>query len=173
MLSLSQLVRYIIDTHHAFLRNDLPALKEQVAGLCADHRQNRPELFTLQQGLQDLRDDVTSHLAKEENVLFPHMVELGRCQTARLPPPPACFPGVQVPIRIRMMRMEHGGAEALLSNLSVTTCGDTPPAEFRGGEKEIYRRLAILEADLKGHIQIVNDILFPKAIELEGMSQWN
>jgi regulator of cell morphogenesis and NO signaling len=72
-----------------------------------------------------------------------------------------------------MMLMEHEGAEALLSNLRAITCGYTPPAELRNGEEELYGRLAILEADLKRHIQIENDILFPKAIELEGMSQWN
>ncbi len=163
--SLSELIAHIVDTHHAYLRTELPFLEERIAHMCANHGQERPELFTIQQTLQDLRDDLTAHMQKEEHVLFPYITGLEQANAAGTPKPEACFPTVRFPIR--MMLMEHDGAQDLLANLRRASDGYTPPSFVCERGAEFYTRLHGLEADLKEHIRIENDVLFPRAIELE------
>jgi regulator of cell morphogenesis and NO signaling len=167
--SLGELIHHIIDTHHAYLRNELPFLEARIAKMCANHGQDRPELFAIQQTLQDLRDDLTSHLMKEEQVLFPYIQGIEEAQRTGLPAPEACFPSVRFPIR--MMLMEHDGARELLANLRFTSGNYTPPDFACVNGREFYTRLEGLEKDLHEHIRVENEELFPRAVALEQMGQ--
>lgn len=167
--SLGELIEHILATHHAYLRTELPVLEERIAKMCANHGKDRPELFAIQQNLQDLRDDLTSHLSKEEQILFPYIARLEQSHTSGGASPDACFPSVRFPIR--MMLMEHDGARELLAALRTNSSNYTPPDFVCDKGREFYTRLEALEADLHEHIRIENDVLFPRAVELEEMGQ--
>ena len=167
--TLTELIQHIIDTHHVYLRNELPFLEARIAKMCANHGQDRPELYAIQQILQDLRDDLTSHLLKEEQVLFPYIRGLEEADRTGMPAPEACFPSVRFPIR--MMLMEHDGAKELLANLRSTSANYTPPDFACDNGREFYTRLEGLEKDLHEHIRVENEELFPRAIELEEAQQ--
>ena len=164
-MSLRDLIRHIIDTHHVYLRNELPLLEGRIAKMCANHGHDHPELFAIQQTLQDLRDDLTSHLMKEEQVLFPYIAGIEEAKSTGVPTPHACFPSVRFPIR--MMLMEHDGAQELLATLRATSNNYAPPEFACENGREFYTRLEGLEKDLREHIRVENDELFPKAVELE------
>jgi regulator of cell morphogenesis and NO signaling len=168
-LSLRELADYVVDKHHTYLRNELPALEQRLSKMCSNHGQDRPELFTMQQHLQDLRDDLTAHLGKEEMVLFPYIRQLEEARERGLPHPTAPFPSVRFPVR--MMLMEHDGAEELLLGLRSASGNYQAPAGLCDCGREFYSRLAALDADLVEHIRIENDILFPRAIHLEEMGK--
>jgi regulator of cell morphogenesis and NO signaling len=163
--TLRDLTTSIVETHHAFLRNELPFLEERIAKMATNHGQERPELFSIQQMLQDLRDDIFGHLMKEEEILFPYIVQLESAAAGQGEAPHGCFPSVQFPIR--MMLMEHDSATVLLANLRAASDNFTAPAGFCARGQEFYTRLAALDADLREHIRVENDILFPRAIALE------
>jgi regulator of cell morphogenesis and NO signaling len=167
--NLRQLADYVVDKHHAYLRNELPFLEERLAKMCTNHGDQRPELFTVQQHLQDLRDDIIAHLGKEEMILFPYIRELEDARDAGLPAPIAPFPSVRFPVRA--MTMEHDNAEELLLGLRAATGNYAPPADLCDCGREFYSRLAALDADLTEHIRIENEILFPRAIDLEEVGQ--
>lgn len=158
--SLSELIDHIVGTHHAYLRSELPFLEERIARMCRNHGDRLPHLFAVQQLLQDLRDDLLAHLEKEEVVLFPYVRGLEQGLA-----PHACFPSVQFPIRV--MLGEHDAAEGLLANLRSVTGNYSTPEGLCQNAAEFYRRLEGLEADLREHIRLENDILFPRAVELE------
>ena len=160
-----QLITHILDTHHAYLRDELPYFERMIAKMCANHGQDRPELFATQQILQDLRDDLMAHLEKEEQILFPYISQLEESQEHHLPAPEACFPSVQFPIR--MMLMEHDGAKDLLQNLRRTTGNYTAPDFACENGRAFFTRLEKLETDLHEHIRLENEILFPRSVELE------
>ncbi len=163
--SLSELITHILDTHHAYLREELPYFERMIAKICANHGQDRPDLFATQQILQDLRDDLMAHLQKEEQILFPYIAQLELARERHLPAPDACFPSVQFPIR--MMLMEHDGAKDLLQNLRRTTGNYTAPDFACDNGRAFYTRLENFETDLHEHIRLENEILFPRAVELE------
>src|SRR5437762_3139759 len=121
--TLERLISHILNTHHVYLRRELPRLEAIVAKMSANHGHQRPELFQIQQLLQDLEDDLSAHLIKEEQVLFPYVTGLERSVETLEPPPVACFPSVQFPIR--MMFMEHDRAQSLLQELRSATANYT------------------------------------------------
>jgi regulator of cell morphogenesis and NO signaling len=167
--SLSELTTSIVATHHTFLRNELPFLEERIAKMATNHGQDRPELFSIQQMLQDLRDDLFEHLMKEEDILFPYIVRLEAAVVRGSAKPHGCFPTIQAPIR--MMLMEHDGATVLLANLRAASDNYTAPPGFCERGQEFYSRLEALDADLREHIRIENEVLFPRAIALEEKGQ--
>jgi len=164
-LKLQSLIAHIVEKHHAYLRSELPFLEERIARMSTNHGAARPELFTVQQLLQDLRDDLTSHMAKEEQMLFPYVAALEAAAENGGPLPHACFPSVRFPIRI--MIQEHDTAEGLLGSLRAVTSNYAVPPGFCEKGAEFFARLNALETDLKEHIRLENDELFPQAVRLE------
>ena len=71
MASVQELISNVVDTHHVYLRRELPRLEAIVAKMSANHGHERPELFHIQQLLQDLGDDISAHLLKEEGFCSP------------------------------------------------------------------------------------------------------
>jgi len=164
--NLRALVAYIVDKHHVYLRQELPQLEAIVAKMSANHGEERPELFQIQQLLQNLQDDLSAHLMKEERMLFPYIEGLEKSRETGEPAPHSCFESVQFPIR--MMFMEHDRAQTLLQELRAATSNYTPPQAMTCDcALRFYHGLADLEADLMEHIRLENEELFPRAIELE------
>ncbi|MBX3250730.1 MAG: iron-sulfur cluster repair di-iron protein [Myxococcales bacterium] len=157
---LGGLVRHILDVHHTFTWNELPRidfLSEKVARV---HGDRHPELRELRQIVVDLVAELTAHLQKEEQVLFPYVERLAE-GTATSPP----FGSVTAPVR--MMDDEHEHAGEMLAAIRRVTGDLVPPSDACGSYRALYAALAELEADLHQHIHLETNILFPRAIELE------
>ena len=164
--SLRSLIGHIIAKHHVYLRQELPRQEEIIGKMTANHGNERPVLFSIQQLLQDLRDDISAHLLKEEQILFPYVEGLEAAETEGGEMPHACFPTVRGPIRV--MFMEHDQAQSILKELRAATGNYTPPKDSTCDcAKKFYQGLADLESDLLEHIRVENEELFPRAIELE------
>lgn len=162
---LRDVIAHIVDTHHVYLRSELPYLVQMIGKMCANHGHDTPWLVSAQQIIVDLKDDLLAHLQKEEQVLFPYVQQLEEANERHLPEPDACFPSVRFPIR--MMMMEHDNAKDLLVNLRRVTSNYTAPAYACDKGREFFTRLENFEADMHEHIRKENDILFPRAVELE------
>ena len=106
------------------------------------------------------------HMMKEEAILFPYIVRLEEAviQNETVIPPP--FGTVQNPVR--MMEHEHDSAGAALRAIRQATADFTPPGDACISYQTLYSALAAFEADLHLHIHLENNILFPRAIEIEG-----
>jgi regulator of cell morphogenesis and NO signaling len=66
-----------------------------------------------------------------------------------------------------MMEHEHDSAGNALRTLREISRGYTAPPEACISYQTLYKALADLEADLHQHIHLENNILFPRAIEME------
>jgi regulator of cell morphogenesis and NO signaling len=102
---------------------------------------------------------------KEEQILFPYIIAMDSVQTTGEPLPHSCFGTVQNPIR--MMFLEHDNAGDALKQLRQLTSNYTAPADGCISYEKLYSALADFEADLHQHIHKENNILFPRAVELE------
>ncbi len=105
------------------------------------------------------------HLMKEEQILFPYIADCEDATANRTATPPSCFGTVQNPIR--MMLHEHDSAGAALRTLRELTANYTVPADACISYKTLYQALQEFEADLHQHIHLENNILFPRAVEME------
>jgi regulator of cell morphogenesis and NO signaling len=162
---LAELVQHIIDTHHAYTREEIKRLEPLIIKVISSHGRNHPELLRAQSLFRELASELTTHMMKEEQILFPYLVEMEAAVHSKRPLPPAMFGTVQNPVR--MMMMEHDSAGGALRELKQVTSGYAAPADGCITYETLYKALAAFEADLHQHIHLENNILFPRAEQLE------
>ncbi len=163
--TLSELARYIVDKHHAFTREELKRLEPLIIKVVSVHGANRPELQRVQAIFHELSQELTVHMTKEEQILFPYLTEMEGAVDSKRPLPPAMFGTVQNPVR--MMMMEHDSAGQALHNLRELTNGYAVPADACVTYQSLYKALEGFEANLHQHIHLENNILFPRALRME------
>jgi len=163
--SLEVLSAYIIDTHHAYVKRELPRLAVLAQKVVNRHGATQAELPAIQSKLVQLDEELTQHLAKEESILFPYVVLLERAAANGSPTPRGCFDSVANPIA--MMTQEHDAAGALLADIRRLSNSFNTPPEACPTYHAFYDGLSDFEKDLHQHIHLENNILFPRAIELE------
>jgi len=98
-------------------------------------------------------------------VLFPYIVRLEEASEDGFAKPYACFRSVAQPIS--MMMREHDSAEGIVAQLRELTNGFEPPKWACPRNSAFHASLAVFEKDLRQHVQLENDLLFPRAIALE------
>ncbi|KAB7726825.1 iron-sulfur cluster repair di-iron protein [Rudanella paleaurantiibacter] len=160
------LADYILNVHHAYLYQNLPFIEELVVKVANKHGVYNPTLLVVRQVFTELKDDLLSHLKKEEIALFPFIRKLINGQTD----PSAAFGGQAVSLKapIDCMEHEHSYAGSLLAQLREITNDYTPPTDACNSHRLMLAKMEELENDLMRHIHLENNILFPKALALEG-----
>ena len=164
-LSQAKLITHIVDKHHAFTREELVRLEALLAKVSGVHGKNHPELFQIRDQFGKLRGELEPHMLKEERVLFPYIVRMEEAalENQTLLPPP--FRTVQNPVRVMMG--EHDAAGYILGKMREASSDYAVPADACISYKTLYSALTALEVDLHQHIHLENNILFPRAAELE------
>jgi len=162
---LKELLGFILETHHVYTREAIASLRPLASKVSGRHGEAHPETRSVEGYVQGLADDLTPHLQKEEQVLFPYIAALEEAAQLGTEPPPSCFGSVRNPIR--MMMAEHDAAGDLLRELRGVTAGYALPADACTSFQALYAGLVKLEEDLHRHIHLENNILFPRALRLE------
>ena len=160
-LSLTGLISHILETHHVFTKSEMSRIRALVTKVIGAHGANHPELLTVGELFQRLCSDLEPHMFKEERVLFPYIVTMEQAETVLAAP----FGTVKNPIR--MMMMEHDTAGDLLRKLRAATSDYRVPSDACISYQTLYQALEGFEKDLHQHIHLENNVLFPKAVELE------
>lgn len=163
--SVSGLIDHIVDTHHVFTRSELTRITGLLDKVYNRHGANHPELLPLRERFEALRGDLIPHMLKEEQILFPYMKQLEHAVGAGTRPPEPFFMTVRNPVR--MMEREHDTAGDLLREMRGLTRDFTPPDDACMSYRTLYGALADFEADLHRHIHLENNLLFPRAVEME------
>jgi len=158
---LGELVDHIVNKHHDYVKSEVPRLQALINKVAGVHGTNHPELGQVQVAFSELANELSAHLMKEEQILFPYVKEMAAGKGCG----PSCFGTVQNPIR--MMMMEHDGAGEKLREMRQATGSYTLPQDACFSYATLFNALLEFEADLHQHIHLENNILFPRAIEME------
>jgi regulator of cell morphogenesis and NO signaling len=163
--SLAELAKHIVAKHHQYVRLEIQRMIPLSAKVVGVHGKNHPELEKIQSSFQALAEELTAHLMKEERMLFPYIeqLELSANSGSHLAASP--FGTVKNPVG--MMMMEHDSAGELLRKMREVSKNYNLPADACMSFQMLYRALEEFEADLHQHIHLENNILFPRAVELE------
>jgi len=148
-----------------FTRTEIARLRGLLAKVCTKHGELHLELEPLRMLFDKLSAELEPHMFKEERVLFPYIIALENAVANRRPLLRPPFGTVANPIR--MMMMEHDNAGHLLKEMRQLTFYYTPPADACMSYRALYQALDEFEKDLHEHIHLENNILFPRAAELE------
>jgi len=163
--SLGELIQYICDKHHLYTREEIASLTPLMAKVAGRHGERHPELLELARVFNDLCQDLSEHLLKEERILFPYIEQLERSISNHAAVPVSCFGTVENPVRVMMT--EHDTAGDFLREMRKITHHYLVPEGACVSLSTLFRRLEALERDLHQHIHLENNLLFPKAVELE------
>ncbi|MBI1790389.1 MAG: iron-sulfur cluster repair di-iron protein [Acidobacteria bacterium] len=164
--SMRSLIGHIVQTHHAYLKRELPALTERFRKVVFAHGERDGAVLLPMEGIfADMREELEAHMYKEEFILFPMIGRYEAAAEAGAPLPMAPFGSIANPIR--MMEREHDSAGGGLARIRELSGGFELPAHACGAYRALYQGLQELEADLHVHIHLENNILFPRVIRLE------
>ena len=159
------LIDHIVNIHHSYVEESLPIMYEYAEKVAKVHGHYYTEVKKVYELIQKLVKDLSDHLKKEEQVLFPYIKYMLQVKKEGQPASAPPFNSVNNPIR--MMENEHEHAGDLFKELSRLTNGYMPPEEACNTFRALYAKLQEFEQDLHQHIHLENNILHPKAIELE------
>jgi regulator of cell morphogenesis and NO signaling len=163
--SLDFLADYIVNTHHAYVTSVLPDMKAYAAKVAAVHGSEHPELLRILDLVEAVSEELTSHMMKEERILFPYIKVLAKASKDGITPPASHFGSVNNPIQ--MMEAEHESAGSILQQIRELTDNYKLPAEACTSYSLLFKMLEEFESDLHIHVHLENNILFPGATELE------
>jgi len=163
-MGLTDLANHIEATHHAYLRAELPRLDRLTEKIARVHGQTDPRLRDMRRAFVGLVEELTSHMAKEERILFPII----RAREAGHSSAGAHCGSVSHPIA--QMEAEHQAAGDALEIMNRATDGYRPPDHACATYRATLDALAELEQDMHQHIHKENNVLFPKAVALEAGS---
>jgi regulator of cell morphogenesis and NO signaling len=163
--SLAQLIAHIVHNHHDFVRQETPRLDGLLTKVASKHGPAHPEVVQIQQIFAAVGQELSTHMFKEEQVLFPYIARMEQATLSAKPLPPAVFGTVRRPIA--NMIADHDDAGALLLQIRQLSGNFSAPQGACPTFLALYRGLQEFERDLHRHVHLENNILFPRAIAME------
>jgi len=160
---LDKLVDYILNRHHKYVNESTPILLEFTTKIARVHGQDHPELMEIKELFFKLAEELHNHMMKEEHVLFPFIKNLAEAKESNV-----TFlgqRGIQNPISV--MEHEHDIAGELMEKIKTLSSNFQFPVNACNSYRFTFQKLKEYEDDLHQHIHLENNILFPKAVELE------
>lgn len=158
------LADYIVNMHHSYVRKYLPELQTYAAKVASVHGGRHPELLAIKELVQLINEELSAHLEEEEQVLFSYIKEITKAkknnellttQTNNLI------------ILISALEKDHDVVGRAFEKIRALSNGYTIPGNACASYTLFYKMLQEFEEDLHMHIHLENNILFPKAIEME------
>lgn len=162
---LCELTRHIREKHHRYVREAIPHTQALSAKVASRHGANHAELITIEKLFEQAGREIIMHMQKEEQVLFPYIDQLEQAVNAHDSLEPPFFQTAKNPIH--NMMQEHDAEGLLINQIRALTSEYTPPKDACTSFKALYEALKEFEADLRQHIHLENNVLFPRAVELE------
>ena len=163
-----RLIDHIVNTHHAYARQALLAIARQLRTLLDTHGSRYLQLAAVAKVFAALASDLTQHMLKEERVLFPYVRDLAEHASELCGRVISPFGTVENPIR--MMEREHQQAADAMRLIRDLTGGYSVPDDASAMYGACMAELARFERDLDRHVFLENNVLFPRALALEGRS---
>ena len=163
--SMADLTGHIVQRHHRSVREESPRLQLLLEKVVNRHGGAHPELRSIQDLFAALSQELFAHMLKEEQVLFPYLQKMEAAASAAGVRPEACFGSVEFPIA--RMLADHDDAGELLARMRELSGQYQAPEDACPSYRGLYHGLQEFERDLHQHVHLENNILFPRAVEVE------
>ncbi|MEX2370469.1 MAG: iron-sulfur cluster repair di-iron protein [Bacteroidales bacterium] len=156
--ALDFLCDYIVNTHHSFVRKNLPELIFYTQKIASVHGDNHTELREVEALFSKVNEELTQHMKAEEEVLFPAIKAALHTKSEES----------RQLIRSEIARMadEHEFAGGAMDQINELTGNYTVPADACNTYLVALKLLEQFEDDLHVHVHLENNILFEKALQL-------
>jgi len=149
------LAEYIVQNHHHYVTKAIPEIEALLDKVCDAHGSDCPELLGIRENFMALAEELTTHMEKEELVLFPAIKKLEALRGEG-----TLMAAVQMPLKA--MEHEHVIAGDLIKQIRTLSNNYTPP-DFACPTFQItFKKLHEFDNDLMMHIHLENNVLFER-----------
>jgi len=162
---LADLTQHIRERHHQYVRDSIPRVRALLGKIREKHGQRHRELEEIEKLFGDVAREMTAHMQKEEQILFRYIYALERSANGDGSVEPPFFQTVRNPIHAMMK--EHDSAGELVRQIRKASNDYKAPVDACTSYQAAYQELRQFEEDLHLHVHLENNILFPRAVELE------
>lgn len=149
----------IVDTHHAYMWEEMPRLEALVDKVHRVHGDGHPELAKVNELFTEAVAALDPHMTKEERIVFPAISRMEKTGALGSVGPLAGH--------IDTLVDEHTVVGDLFKAINALTANYAVPEDSCGSYRAMLEGLQEMELDLHEHIHKENNILFPDALELE------
>ncbi len=163
-LELNELCDYIEKRHHTYVIENIPFLQQKLQKLCEVHGENHPELFEIKKLFDGAAENLSEHMKKEEQILFPYIRKMVKYKKEALNIEEDFCVAQKT---IDLLDGEHKTEGERFEKISALTSTYTCPPDGCSTYQVSYKTLEDFETDLHRHIHLENNILFKKALILE------
>lgn len=160
------LVDYIVHVHHAYIRRAGTQLKEQLASFLEGHREKYPHLKEVKEAADELITELLDHIKAEEEFIFPYIKQISSTFNRREVYGSLFVRTLRKPLH-QMNEPEHRRINALLQQLRTLTHDYTIDEDVCTNYRVIYMKLSEFDADLVQHQHLEDDVLIPRAVQME------
>jgi regulator of cell morphogenesis and NO signaling len=162
-ITLEKLADYIVDTHHTYVKNELPVILGYLQKVAAKHGERHPEMKKVAEIFAAICEEMDLHMKKEEQVLFPRIKEIERNINEKRE---LHISNTYLNAPINMMEQEHDHAGSMTKEIRLLTGNYIPPADACTTYKLSLASLQAFELNLHQHVHLENNVLFPRAEQL-------
>jgi regulator of cell morphogenesis and NO signaling len=163
--SLAELSTHIVQRYHAHAKRELPRLAALAEKVEMRHGHMYPELHQVHELVAALSSEMSTHMLKEEQILFPRIATIERAVQSGAPLEPAFFGALINPIR--HMMSDHDDTAHLFDSIRTATYDYKLPDEACMSYQALFQGITDFEKDTHRHIHLENNILFPRALDAE------
>ena len=157
---------YIVHVHHDFLRTALSSTLGLLKDFTAGHTKKYPWLPELVDLFSGLSTEMLNHIRYEEEIIFPYIRQIRHAYTAGESYAGLLVRTLSKPVE-SVMNQEHQFVMKALTRMRDLTGDYLVPAGACTSHKVSFLSLQEIDQNLIQHLHLENNILFPKAIQME------
>lgn len=159
------LMDYIINIHHFYVAGIDPEIHEYMQKVSEVHAAKHFEVIDVTRSFIKISSELKQHLRKEETVLFPYIKKMSEAKRNMSAPPQPSFGSVANLIQI--LEREHNNIIYEMKEIEFSSNNFTVPEDADAIFRRAYTQLKSFLDELQLHIHLENNVLFPKALEME------
>lgn len=165
---LDLLVDYVLKVHHRGIREEGPAILDKLLAVAEAHRNDAPNLLKVADHFRNSLYDLDTHCHKEEQVLYPYIMEMWRAHDLGQQVEAFHCGSIQGPIQVMMA--DHDDELARHARIAELTNNYTAPDEADDDWHEVLGLLRDFRAALEEHTAMENEVVFPMSLKLEQLA---
>lgn len=159
-MNAEQLIGYILIHHHFYVKQSMPTMLSHLEKIASTHGDRFPYMIEVLELFNEINEEMTSHMQKEEMILFPRIKEVealfsvnqnGKLREGYISEP------------VQVMEAEHDHAGEIMYKIRQLTNTYMPPIDACTTFKVSLAELRAFEEDLHRHVHLENNLLFPLA----------
>lgn len=151
-----ELVEYIMESYHAPARREMDRLTVLIKEVASQEGAHHACVQTLSEEWALFTRGLRIHLAKEETILFPMIVDLEANGST-----------VSIESSMGVLFLEHDSAEESLNGIRELTDDYRVPDGASRELRALWSGLRRFDARLQRHITLENEVLFPRFLTSE------